>query len=208
MKNNIKKAIEVLKSGGIGIFPTDTAYGIGCRIDDEEAVRRLFALRKRPETKAVPVLVSGLEMARIYWKELSIEVEHKLINKYWPGALTIILQSRIQKIPSLVRGGGDTLGLRMPDSEVLLKIIEEVGVPIIGTSANFAGNPTPYRFEELDPELIQLVDYVLKDSGPSIAQASIGKQTRMTKNKIASTVIDCSVTPWKILREGAIRIDL
>jgi L-threonylcarbamoyladenylate synthase len=193
MNIKAKKAAEVLKKGGIVIFPTDTAYGIGCRIDDEKAVQRLFKLRKRPETKATPVLVSSLEMAKKYWYEIPDIVYERLIKPYWPGALTIVLPCKKELIPGLVRGGGETLGLRMPDNENLLTIIEEVGVPIIGTSANFAGESTPFKFESLDPELVKLVDFVLDGE---------------CKTKNSSAVIDCVATPWKILRQGALKIDL
>jgi L-threonylcarbamoyladenylate synthase len=192
-KKNLEEAILIVKKGGIVIFPTDTAYGIGCRIDDVAAVGRLFHLRKRPENKAVPVLVSSIDMAREYWEELPDEVEEKLINKHWPGALTIVLPARIRKVSELARGGGKNLGLRMPDNDVLLDIIAEVGVPIIGTSANFAGEATPYRFEDLDSELVRLVDFVIK-----------GKCSK----KEASTVIDCTVNPWKVLRKGAVEFKL
>jgi L-threonylcarbamoyladenylate synthase len=196
-----EEAIKVLKMGGVVIFPTDTAYGIGCRIDDEKAIERLFRLRKRSETKAVPVLVSSVEMAKEYWKSVPQEVIDKLIEPYWPGALTIILQSNIAKVPKLVRGGGETLGLRMPANKDLLDIICSVGVPILGTSANFAGEPTPYNFEDLDIELVKLVDYVLRDSSPP-------KADQNDNDKKTSTVIDCSVTPWKILRHGAVEISM
>lgn len=191
MNNDLKQAAKVLKNGGIVVFPTDTAYGIGCRIDDEKAIERLFKLRKRSETKAVPVLVSSVEMAKEYWKSVPQEVIDKLIELYWPGALTIILHSNIVKVPKLVRGGGETLGLRMPANKDLLDIISSVGVPILGTSANFAGEPTPYSFEDLDPELVKLVDYVLPGE---------------CNLRQVSTVIDCTVAPWRVLREGGVKI--
>src|SRR5690348_10879973 len=104
--DDVAKAIEVLKDGGIVIFPTDTAFGIGCRIDDEDAVKRLFTIRKRPETKAVPVLVSSLHMAQKYVQEVPQDVIEKLIKPFWPGALTIVLSCKKEMIPDLVRGGG------------------------------------------------------------------------------------------------------
>src|SRR5579863_6213760 len=110
--NDIAKAVQILKDGGIVIFPTDTAFGIGCRIDDENAVKRLFTLRKSPETKAVPVLVSDLSMAQEYLEPVPQEVIEKLVKAHWPGALTIVLKSKTDKVPSLVRGGTDTLGVR------------------------------------------------------------------------------------------------
>ncbi|HUQ85161.1 MAG TPA: L-threonylcarbamoyladenylate synthase [Candidatus Limnocylindrales bacterium] len=187
------KARDIIKNGGIVIFPTDTAFGIGCRMDDEKAVARLFKIRNRPETKATPVLVSGIEMAKDYWSEIPDLVIEKLIKPYWPGALTIVLQCQTEKVPGLVRGGGNTLGLRMPNNQKLLDLIDEVGVPIVGTSANFAGDPTPYSYDDLNPELKKIVDFVEKGE---------------CKTKEASTVIDCSQIPWRILRQGAVKISI
>ncbi|HEX8932565.1 MAG TPA: L-threonylcarbamoyladenylate synthase [Patescibacteria group bacterium] len=192
MNEHIEKAVEIINNGGIVIFPTDTAFGIGCRVDNEAAIQKLFKLRKRPEQQATPVLVSSLDMAKAYWIEVPEEVVKKLIKPYWPGALTIVLPCKISKVPVLVRGGGTTLGLRMPNHETTLNIIKGVGVPIIGTSANFSGEQTPYTVEDLNPELKKLVDYVVPGKCP-------GQQ--------ASTVIDCSVEPWKILREGAVKLN-
>ncbi len=191
MNNQIEKAVKVLKNGGIVIFPTDTAIGIGCRINNKNAVKRLFRIRRRPKTKAVPVLFSSVDMVRKYVKEIPQDVE-KLMKKYWPGALTIILCCNKVNVPSLVRGGGETLGIRIPNNKIIKTIIDKVGAPILGPSANFSGDKTPYDFEELDKKLINLADFVI--SGETSSE------------KMASTVIDCSRKPWKIIREGAIRI--
>jgi len=191
MEEQIKQAITILKQGGIVIFPTDTAFGIGCRIDDEKAVKRLFTQRRRPETKAVPVLVSDLHMAQEYVEPVSQDVIEKLIKPYWPGALTIVMRSKIEKVPELVRGGGNTLGVRVPDHLTALELITGVGVPILGTSANFAGEQTPYTYESLDKELMRLVDFVVPGE---------------CHTKLSSTVIDCTQTPWKVLREGAVKV--
>lgn len=187
--DDVKKAVEILENGGIVIFPTDTAFGIGCRIDDEEAIKRLFTIRKRPETKAVPVLVSDLHMARKYLKPVPQEVIEKLITPYWPGALTIVLPCNTKKIPTLARGGGDTVGLRVPDHITTLGILNGLGVPVIGTSANFAGEKTPYTFADLNSELVKKVDFVVHG---------------VCRVQEASTVIDCTVKPWKVLRHGAV----
>lgn len=189
MQDEITKAATILKQGGIVIFPTDTAFGIGCRIDDEQAIRRLFRVRQRPETQATPVLVSNLEMAQDYLQLVSEKVKKALVEKYWPGALTIVLPCQPQKVPELVRGGTQTLGVRMPNHAMALELIKQVNVPLLGPSANFHGEKTPYAFEELDPELIRLVDFVL--SGECTV-------------KQASTVIDATVEPWRILRQGSV----
>lgn len=187
----IHEAIKIINQGGIGIFPTDTAYGIGCRMDNKEAVKRLFRVRRRSIDKATPVLVSSIEMAQKYLEPIPEKVKTQLINKYWPGALTIVLPCKTEKILSLVRGEGSTLGVRMPDHNITLSLINGVNVPLLGPSANFAGEKTPFTYEDVDKELIKLVDFVIE-----------GK----TKGKKASTVIDCSISPWKILRKGAIKI--
>ena len=193
MKDKIQEAVKILENGGIIIFPTDTAFGVGCRIDNEKAVQKLFKIRKRPLNQSVPVLVDTVKMAQDYLLPIPQEVVDKLIEPYWPGALTIVLQSRTEKVPELVRGGGSTLGVRIPNHTIARTIIREIGVPILGPSANFHGKKTPFKFEELDKELIKLVDYVV--SGECLTCEP-------------STVIDCSIKPWKIIRQGAIKIEL
>lgn len=180
----------LLDNGGIIIFPTDTAFGIGCRIDRARAVDRLFTLRKRPLTQATPVLVSSIEMALAYFDSPS-DIVRRFMKKYWPGALTIVAPCKKNLFYSPIRGGGENIGLRMPNHQTALTIIKEVGVPILGPSANFHGESTPYRFEDLDPELVKLVDLVVP------GECSI---------KEASTVVDCTVEPYKIIRQGAVKL--
>ncbi len=189
MNKNLNKAIKIVKNGGIIIFPTDTAFGLGCRIDNENSVRKLFKLRRRPNEKAVPILVSSIKMADCY----AFDKKHltsSLMKKYWPGGLTVVMNSK-PNVPGIVRGGGKTIGLRMPKHGSILKLINEVGVPIVGCSANFAGGKTPYKMSDLNPELVKLVDLVLP------GRCSVKK---------ASTVVDLSSGKMEILREGAIKI--
>lgn len=193
MEQQIGQAITILLRGGIVIFPTDTAFGIGCRIDNEKAVKRLFTIRRRPETQATPVLVSSLQMAQAYLQPVPQEVIEKLIKPYWPGALTIVLKSKIDKVPSLVRGGGENLGVRVPDHLTTLALIDGVGVPLLGPSANFHGEATPYEYQNLNEELVKLVDFVVS------GECHVKKP---------STVIDTTESPWKILRQGQIDLRL
>lgn len=190
MISDIEKAIKILKSGGIVIFPTDTAFGIGCRVDNEESVKRLFKIRKRPETQAMSILVDTVTMAKKYVEAIPQDVVDTLIEPYWPGALTIVLKSK-DSVSSLVRGGGKTVGVRIPNHLIARKLIRGVGGGILGPSANFHGEKTPYRYEDLDQNLIKLVDYVV----PGVCLVGM-----------ASTVVDCSIEPWKIVREGAIKL--
>ena len=193
MNKQISEAVRILNNGGIIVFPTDTAFGIGCRIDNKKAIEKLFKLRRRPQNQPAPVLVANLEMAKEYVKEITDEVITKLINPYWPGALTIVLQCRISKVPELVRGGGNTIGLRMPNNNLVLALINRAGVPVLGPSANFHGEKTPFSIKDLNPELVKLADYVL--DGECLF------------NNI-STVIDVTKKPWRILRQGQLEIKI
>ena len=173
------------------IYPTDTAFGVGCRVDDENAVQKLFTIRKRPTMQATPVLVDTIKMMEEYISDIPDNVVAKLIERYWPGALTIVFPCKVEKVASRVRGGGNTIGLRIPNHPIARTLIREMGVPILGPSANFHSEKTPYEFKDLDPELVKLVDYIIP------GECSVKEQ---------STVIDCSDKPWKILRYGAIRL--
>ncbi len=188
---DIENAIENLKAGKVGIFPTDTAYGIGCRMDDENAVKHVYKLRNRPEEKALLILVSSVEMAEKY-VEIPEEVRKKLIEKYWPGGLTIILNCKTEKVPGIVRANGETLAVRFPYHIDLQEVIDKLGVPIVAPSANFSGESTPVQLNRISPELISKVDFILPG---------------MCTMEGVSTIVDTTVQPWKIMREGVVRIE-
>ncbi|HVZ12349.1 MAG TPA: L-threonylcarbamoyladenylate synthase [Patescibacteria group bacterium] len=192
MNKNLKKAIKVAKEGGIIIFPTDTAFGIGCRIDDDRAVKKLFKIRRRSPEKAVPVLVSSVEMAERFAESINSKA-YKLMKSYWPGGLTIVIPCKKELIPEFVRGGGDTIGVRMPGHTTTIELIRGIGVPILAPSANFSGENTPYTYSDLSPELISIVDFVMS------GRCSLKK---------ASTVVDCSTKIPKILRRGAVDVKI
>lgn len=187
--DKIKEAVKTLNQGGIIIFPTDTAFGIGCRMDNVKAIKKLFKIRRRPESQAVPVLVDSINMAKSFLLSPLPDNVRLLMELYWPGGLTIIYPCKKQEVDPLVRGGGDNLGVRMPNHRMMLKLISEAGTPVLGPSANFHGGKTPYRLQDLDLELVKLADFVVSGS---------------CKHQKASTVIDCSVRPFVIKRQGDI----
>lgn len=193
MNNHITEATTVLNQGGIVIFPTDTAFGIGCLANNILAIEKIFSIRQRPHTQAAPVLFDTVSRVREYVTHIPETVERELMEKYWPGALTVILPAKLTKMPSLVRGGGLTIGTRIPAHEIPRLLVQKTGVPLLGPSANFHGKPTPYRLADIDPSLIALVDYIVP-----------GTTTVMRE----STVIDCSETPWEIKRQGALEVTL
>lgn len=194
MKGKMEQAIKILKQGGIVIFPSDTTLVISCRMDNSKAVKKLFKIKKRSKNKAVLVLADSLKMVQEYVEPIDEDVRKNLIKKFWPGPLTIIFKANLKKVRFLVRGGRKTLGVRFPDHKITKLLIRKVGVPLLGPSANFQGEKTPFRFEDLNSGLISLVDFVLPGT--------------VNNYKKASTIIDCSVNPWKILRKGAIKLDL
>ncbi len=191
MDKDLQKAIEIIKKGGIVVCPTDTVFGIACRIDNEKALKKLFTTKQRPEDQSVPVLVDSVTMAQEYLLPIPHDVKEKLMDVYWPGGLTVVLPCNTQKVPPLVRGNGYTLGVRIPNHPVTQALIHGVGIPITGTSANFHGQKTPATQEDLEPEFIKQVGFVLPGE---------------CYGGMSSTVIDCSVTPWRILRQGAVKI--
>ena len=181
LSKDLKKAASILKSGGIVIFPTDTVYGIGCRFDDSKAIDKLYLIKKTPVDQNFPILVSDINQVNKLAKVT--QVAEKLISKYWPGALTIVLESL---------DGLTKLGFRMPDSNLVKSLIAEVGVPIIGTSANFSGQTSPKTYEELDPEFMKLAGFVIKGG---------------CQKGIESTVVDATFDPPKIIRQGVVKLD-
>ncbi|MFI5265350.1 MAG: L-threonylcarbamoyladenylate synthase [Candidatus Levyibacteriota bacterium] len=189
--NNIQEAVKVFKNGGIVVFPTDTAYGIGCRMDNADSVRKVFEIKKRKLRNALLVLVDSIEMAEKYVKfdpRVSI-----LVKKYWPGGLSIFLNTKLGKVPGIVTANSNALAVRWPKHKTIEKIIATVGVPIIATSANISGDATPFTLEQVDKKILDHVDLVFE-----------GKCTYEQE----STIIDCSANPWKIIRKGAAEIKL
>jgi L-threonylcarbamoyladenylate synthase len=174
----IEKAAKILKKGGVVIFPTDTVYGIGCRFDNPAAVERIRNIKGSRQN--FPVLISNLKQAHQLAKINTAALE--LAQKYWPGGLTIILKKQ---------SGSGKIGIRIPNHKIAISLIDKLGFPIVGTSANFHSQTPPTSVEELDPRIISLVDFVVN-----------GK----CKEKTESTVVDATTMPVKSLRSGAIKI--
>jgi L-threonylcarbamoyladenylate synthase len=184
----IEQAVRMFKEGKVGVFPTDTVYGVGVIIDDVLAIERLYKLKGRPKTKPTPVLVGSISQAEELVREIKPEVR-KLMEKFWPGGLTLVLLAKKEKVPEIVRGGGETIGVRMPNHPLLLEILKALGKPILGPSANFAGKRPPKEFFEIDPVFLARVDLVVS------GECGLGTP---------STVLDVTKKLWKIIREGPV----
>lgn len=179
---------EIIKNGGIVVFPTETVYGIGVNGLDRNAVEKLYKIKERPLDKPISLLVSDFEMIEKVAQNIT-EVEYKLMKKFFPGPLTIILNKR-DIVPDIVTSGGDTVGIRMPKEEITRKLIEYAGVPIAAPSANISGKPSGTNLQEIIQEFEGKVDYFI-DGGKS-------------KIGISSTIVKVIDEIPYILREGSI----
>ncbi len=188
-KIDIKHAVKEFKSGNIVVFPTDTAYGIGCRMDNPDSVEKIFKIRNRVESKPLLILANSMEMAEKY-VVLNSRVK-EFVKDYWPGGVTLILPCDTDFVPGVVRANENTLAVRIPRHEALLEIIKNIGVPIVAPSANISGNKTPYRLEEVEKDILDQADFVLA-----------GECTY----KKESTIIDTVSKSWKVVRSGAVEI--
>lgn len=189
--DTIKEALAVLRVGGIVVFPTDTVYGVGCDLFNPQAAEKIYKAKGRAFNKPLPALVSSLDQAFMIAESPPKSFE-KLADKFWPGALTIVVKAKAS-VPKFVTSGGDTIGIRMPNHLIALKLISEFGSPLATTSANKSGELEPTTAEEvlakLDAE-IDLVDLII-DGGK-------------TTSGVPSTVVDITVSPPRIIRMGGI----
>lgn len=187
----IEKAGELIKQGKIVIFPTETVYGIGTNGLDENAVRKLYEVKKRPLNKPISLLVSNMEMVNLIAKDIT-ETEYKIMRNFFPGPLTIILKKK-KNVPDIVTAGQDTVGVRMPRGDVARKLVELSGVPIAAPSANISGEPSGTNLQEIMKHFEGKVDYCI-DGGNS----ELG---------LASTIVQVIDDKPMILRQGSITLE-
>ncbi|MBM3249431.1 MAG: threonylcarbamoyl-AMP synthase [Candidatus Omnitrophica bacterium] len=180
-EDSIRIAADTLRAGGLAIIPTETVYGIAANALDEKAMQRLSEIKKRPEGKPFTLHIADKEKVEEFAAQVPVSA-YKLLERFWPGPLTLVLKSKTAL---------GTVGLRMPDNEVALEVIGLAGIPVACPSANLSGKPAPANFSEAIRDLEGLVDLAL-DAGD-------------TKVGVESTVVDLTLTPLRVLREGAIR---
>lgn len=188
LQEQVHAAVRVLRRGGVVAIPTDTLYGLAACALDEQAVRRIFRLKGRPEGMALPLLVADAGDLDRYATDAP-EIARALAERFWPGALTLVLK-KAPIIPDVVTGGKPTVGLRVPDHWVPRAIVRELGAPITGTSANLSGMPGLTTAQAVREQLGDRVDLVL-DGGEA-------------PGGVPSTVLDLTATPPRVLRQGAV----
>jgi L-threonylcarbamoyladenylate synthase len=182
--DKIEIARMAMKQGSIIVYPTDTVYGIGSNIFDEKSLLKVFSIKKRSKNKPLSICLSRVEDIKTV-AHIDSETE-EIIQKILPGPYTIILKKKDNLSP-LLTSGTDTVGIRIPDSRVCNDLARDF--PITSTSANISGYDVPESAEEVLKQLGSSVDIIL-DAG-------------ICKHGIPSTVIDMTVYPPKIIREGA-----
>ena len=187
----LNQAVQLLRDGAVVAFPTDTVYGVGVDPLQPEAVRRLYRIKGRPDNKPIAILVGSIEDVERVAQSPS---EHfsRLADRFWPGGLTLIVDAR--DLPPEITAGGSTVGVRMPDHPLTLELLRGFGGPIATTSANRSGENPATSAEEVNVQLGDRVNLIV-DGGDTIT-------------KVASTVLDLSVSPPKIRRHGGIPDEL
>lgn len=154
----LNNAFNTLKRGGIILYPTDTVWGIGCDATNAEAIDKIYALKRRSEEKALICLVSDFKMLNQFVEEVP-EVAYDIL-KYAAKPTTIIYDKPIRVAENLV-GADNTLGIRVTKDEFCQKLIKKLKRPLVSTSANLSGDPTPETFSQISPEILKGVDYVV-----------------------------------------------
>lgn len=184
----IARALEFLRAGEIVALPTDTVYGIMADGYNADAIEKLFIAKERPSHKAIQLLIADVsDLGRV-----SIFISptaRALAEKFWPGGLTLVVQARTD-LPKNLRADTNTIGVRLPDAPLVRALARALGRPLAATSANRSGGANPRTAQAVLNDLDGRIGFIL-DGGA-------------TPGNIASTVLDCTVEPPRVLRQGAI----
>lgn len=182
----ISRALEVLQSGGLVAFPTDTVYGVGAVAFDDRAIQSIYAAKDRPVEKAIPILIGDAQDLEKVAVDIPVTAL-KLAARFWPGALTVLVPKRAD-LPRAVSATA-TVGVRVPDHEVARALLRAAG-PMAVTSANISGAQSPITAQEVFEQLAGRIALII-DGG-------------RTPGGVPSTLVDCSGPDLQILREGPI----
>ena len=191
IQQQVELGVSVLKRGGLVAFPTDTVYGLGAGANIPQAVARVYQVKQRPLNMALPLLLADVsQMSEV--AEPVPAIAWLLANKFLPGALTIVLY-KSSSVPDSVAAGGKTVAIRVPAHPVTVALIQGLGMPVVGTSANLSGMPSALTADEVHSQLGDRVDLVINGG-----RCSGGRE---------STVIDVTGEVPVVLREGAISVE-
>ena len=186
----VEEGARRIAEGLLVAFPTDTVYGVGCDLWSPPAIERLYAAKERPWHMPIPVLVASPVDVRQVTAEGTV-LPIALMERFWPGALTVVVPCR-PDLPAVLTAGQPTVAVRMPDHPLALRLIAAAGGALAVTSANLSGRPSPETAEE-----------VLADLGGRVALLIDGGRAPIG---VPSSIVDLSVTPPRLLREGHLRL--
>lgn len=190
-EEELKNCVNIIKNGGIVIFPTDTVYGMGCNVWNEEAIKRIFEIKNRNYNKPMNVLCSDWKDIQSLTLEIS-EKEKQIIHKYMPGACTLIITKKKKEVSDILRAGLNTVAVRIPDNPIAIELIKKCGFPIVATSTNISGKKDMTEIDEIVTEFKDKVDVII-DGG----KAKIG---------VPSTIVEVENDEIKIIRQGSLKI--
>lgn len=188
IQQQVEEGISILRQGGLVAFPTDTVYGLGAGANLPQAVKKVYQVKERPCSRALPLLLADISQISEVAYPVS-QVAWLLARNFLPGALTIVL-FKSKSVPDIVSGGGKTVAVRVPAHPIPVALVRGLGVPIVGTSANLSGKPSSLTADEVRYQFGDRIELVV-DGGRS----SGGKE---------STVVDVTGEVPVVLREGAI----
>ena len=196
MNEEIQKALEVLRNGGIILYPTDTVWGIGCDATDPEAVAKVYAIKNREDSKSLVLLASDMDMICRYVREVPemaiqlVEVNDKPMTIIYPGAVAgpspVTSSAAERSLPKADRrclafntvAEDGTVGIRIPMMDFCQQLVAKFGRPIVSTSANISGEPTPKKFAEISEQIKSAVDHIVE---PSLERGSAGHSSSIIK---------------------------
>lgn len=190
-KNAVAEAAAILRRGGLLGIPTETVYGLGADALNEDAVRRIFEAKGRPQDNPLIIHVPSADWLARYCRDVP-DAAYQLAARFWPGPLTMIL-SRRDIVPLRTTGGLETVGVRCPDHPVTLAIIEAAGVPIAAPSGNTSGRPSPTTAGHMMEDMLGKIEGIV-DGGP----CTVG---------VESTILDLTVQPPRLLRPGGLPLE-
>ena len=189
-KEILEQAARIVTRGGVLVCPTDTCYIFAANALNIKAVAKVFSLKGRNFSNPIHIAVNSIQEAKKYACVNAI-AQH-LASHFLPGALTLVL-SKKGLIPSLLVGGLDTIGIRIPNNKVILDLVTMTGVPLTATSANISGKPTPYSVEDVIGQL-----------GESMTKIALVLDQGVLTTHEVSTIIDLTVNPPQLIRQGRI----
>ena len=187
MNEAIQKALEVLRSGGIILYPTDTVWGIGCDATDPEAVAKIYAIKNRADSKSLVLLASDMDMICRYVKEVPemavqlVEVNDKPMTIIYPGAIAgekgnMKADRRALAFNTVAEDG--TVGIRIPMMDFCQQLVAKLGRPLVSTSANISGEPTPKKYAEISEAICSAVDHIVE---PLLERGATGQSSSIIK---------------------------